>query len=62
MATCLLTEKAQCNALQAILNEMSFSCGAPLQDLDLPSDLINNVYVRDMNCQEYIHRSTLLQC
>ena len=45
---------AQRNALQAILDEMSFSCGAPLQDLDLLSDLINTVYVCDMNCQELI--------
>ena len=33
---------------------MSFSCGAPLQELDLPSDLIDNVFVRNMNCHEPI--------
>ena len=44
MATHILTEKgsnAQHNALQVILTGMSFSCGAPLQDLDLLSDLHN---------------------
>ena len=46
--------KAQRKILQTTLDGMSFSCGAPLQELDLPSDLINNVFVRNMNCHEPI--------
>ena len=45
---------SQRNALQEILDGMSFSCGSPLQDLDLPSDLINTVFVRQLNCYEPI--------
>jgi len=36
--------KAQTNNLQTDLEGMSFSCGAPLQELDLPSDLIDTVF------------------
>ena len=32
------------------LNGMSFSCGSPLQELDLP-ELNDKVYVHDLNCQ-----------
>jgi len=37
--------KARTNNLQAALEGISFSCGAPLQELDLPSDLIDTVFV-----------------
>ena len=46
--------KAQSDNLQAALEGMSFSCGAPLQELELPSDLIDTVFVRSLNCNEPI--------
>ncbi|XP_065883057.1 uncharacterized protein [Dysidea avara] len=46
--------KAQSDNLQAALEGMSFSCGAPLQELELPSDLIDTVFVRNLNCHEPI--------
>jgi hypothetical protein len=44
----------QRKALQDLLEGMSFSCGSPLQDLDLPSDLVDEVFIRDLNCSDPI--------
>ena len=44
----------QRKTLQDLLEGMSFSCGSPLQELDLPSDLVDEVFVRDLNCSEPI--------
>ena len=46
--------KAQTKNLQAALEGMSFSCGAPLQELDLSSDLVDNVFIHSLNCHEPI--------
>ena len=45
---------AQHNILETTLDGMSFSYGAPLQEFDLSSDLINNVFVHNMSCHEPI--------
>jgi len=37
-----------------LLEGMSFSCGAPIQELDLPSDLTDTVFVHDLNRHEPI--------
>ena len=39
----------QRKVVQDLLEGMSFSCGSPLQDLDLPSDLVDEVFIRDLN-------------
>ena len=44
--------------LQAALEGMSFSCGAPLQNLELPSDLINTMYVRSLNFHDSLYYNT----
>ncbi len=41
-------------AVENARNGMSFSCGSPLQDLELPLDLTDKVYMRDLNCHEPI--------
>ena len=41
--------------LQGILEDYSFTCGAPLQDLELPGRLVN-VYSRDLACFEPIEK------
>ena len=46
--------KGQSDNLQAALEEMLFSCEAPLQELELPSDLIDTVCVQNQNCNEPI--------
>ena len=45
-------EKTQ---LQAALEELSFTCGAPIQDLDLPGRL-SDVYTRQLHCEEPIEK------
>ena len=44
----------QRKAIQDMLEGMSFSCGSSLQDLDLPSDLVDEVFTRDFNCTDPI--------
>ena len=44
----------QRKAIQDLLEGMSFSCGSPLQDLDLPSDLVDEVFIRDLYCTDPI--------
>lgn len=45
-------EKAQ---LQFAIEDLSFTCGAPLQDLNLPGRL-NDVYTRQLQCEEPIEK------
>ena len=45
-------EKTQ---LKAAVEDLSFTCGAPLQDLDLPGRL-NDVYTRQLHCEEPIEK------
>ena len=40
--------------LEDALSGMAFSCGSPLQELDLPSELNDRVYVRQLNCHDPI--------
>ena len=44
----------QHKVVQDLLEEMSFSCSSSLQDLDLPSDLVDEVFIRDLNCSDTI--------
>ncbi len=41
--------KSERSALQVVLDDLSYSCGAQLQDLELSGNL-SEVYVRDMHC------------
>jgi len=41
--------------LQSILEDVSFTCGAQLQDLNLPEQL-RDVYMREMCCEEPIEK------
>ena len=43
--------------LQGALDGMSFSCGAQLQDADIPMYLKDVVYVRQMSCEDPIEKS-----
>ena len=47
-----LTKKER-KSLQEALANVSFTCGVPLQELELPGKLAN-VYVRDISCEEPI--------
>ena len=47
--------KQERESLQEALADVSFTCGAPLQELELPGKLAN-VYVRDISCEEPIER------
>ena len=44
------------NRLQQALDDMSFSCGAALQDAEIPTELADVVYVKTMHCHEPIER------
>lgn len=37
-------------SLENALSGKFFSCGSPLQELDLSAELEQNVYVRELNC------------
>ena len=41
--------RKSCNAT---LNGLSFSCGSPLQDLDMDDAILSEVYVQDLQCGE----------
>ena len=41
-------------SLKDVFNGTSFSCGSPLQDLDLPAELEKNFFVRQLNCHDLI--------
>ena len=45
----------ECEDLQRILEDYSFTCGAPLQDLELAGRLAN-VYSRDLACYQPIEK------
>ena len=49
-----LTKKEKSDLQQAI-EDISFTCGAPLQDLELPGRL-NEVYTRELSCGEPIEK------
>ena len=49
-----LTKKERENLEEALV-DVSFTCGAPLQDLELPGKLAN-VYVQHISCEEPIER------
>ncbi len=40
--------------LQDVLDGLSYSCGSPLQDAELPECLQDEVFVRSMQCEEPI--------
>lgn len=42
--------------LNSLLDGMSFSCGADLQDAHLPDSLVGVVYVKKMYCNEPIEK------
>ena len=46
--------KAQQKTLMSALDGMSFSCGSPLQDLEMDHELKDTVFVRNMNCCDSI--------
>lgn len=46
--------------LRDALDDLSFSCGADLQEASLPAKLEGVVYVRKMYCNEPIERLLLL--
>jgi len=48
-----LKQKADLNK---VLDGMSFSCGADLQELELPGTLVGVVYVKKMYCNEPIEK------
>ena len=52
------TEREQ---LELSLDYMSFSCGAQLQDGDIPVHLKDVVYVRQMSCEDPIEKLLLCQ-
>ena len=41
--------------LRDAVEDLSFSCGAPLQDLELPGRL-NDVYTRQLHCEDPIEK------
>ncbi|CAB4028705.1 Hypothetical predicted protein [Paramuricea clavata] len=45
---------SECKSLEDALSGTSFSCGSPLQDLELPAELEKKVYVRQLNCHDPI--------
>lgn len=45
---------SQRSSLEKSLSGMSFSCGAPLQELDLTPELCDLVFVRTLNCEDPI--------
>ncbi len=47
--------KSERSALQVALDDLSYSCGAQLQDLELSGNL-SEVYVRDMHCYDPIEK------
>ena len=49
-----LTKKERTD-LQAAIEDVSFTCGAPLQDLQLPGHL-SEVYARQLSCGEPIEK------
>ena len=44
--------KVEASKLNAALDGLSFSCGSPLQDLDLEDCIQSEVYVQDLQCGE----------
>lgn len=40
---------SECKSLEHALSGTSFSCGSPLQELDLSAELEQSVYVRELN-------------
>ena len=52
MASCILKElpAAAHSKLQSILDDVSYTCGASLEDLDLPESL-QGVVIRDHCCE-----------
>ena len=51
---CIVSKKEQAN-LQTALHDVSFTCGAQLQDLELPGRL-NKVYTRKISCEQPIEK------
>ena len=49
-----LTKKEKSH-LQHVIEDILFTCGAPLQDLELPGRL-NEVYTRELSCGETIEK------
>jgi len=49
-----LTKKERSD-LQAAIEEISYTCGAQLQELELPGRL-KDVYVRDISCEDSIEK------
>ena len=47
---------AEIHKLRMALDDLSFSCGASLQDSEIPSELKELVYVRNMHCNEPIEK------
>ena len=44
--------KTEAKKLNATLDGLSFSCGSPLQDLDMDHAILSEVYVQDLQCSE----------
>jgi len=44
------------NRFQRALDDMSFSCGAALQDAEIPTEVADVVYVKKMHCHKPIER------
>ena len=42
--------------IQCALDGMSFSCGAQLQDADIPEHLKDTVFVRQMGCEQPVEK------
>ena len=54
METTLLTTKTN-QERDEVLADFSFTCGAPLQDLELSGKLVN-VYIRELSCEDPIEK------
>ena len=52
-AKCKLSS-VQHEPLQDLVEGMSFSCVSPLQELDLLSDLVDELFIGDLNCSDPI--------
>ena len=53
---CNMFKTQERNRLQRALDDMSFSCGAALQDAEIPTEVADIVYVKKMHCHEPIER------
>ena len=54
-ARCKLTSSEK-QAMERVLDGLSFSCGSELRDADIPPDLKDVVYVKKLQCTEPVEK------